>query len=184
MLLVLISLGAILVAGLLTLPLAKSAGPGRVAAFAVLAILGVAGALWLTTSDVLPSLDTEKAEEAREMMIDDLEKQAGVPVTEAPSIELLDETEGPTVWRLEGVSVLCVPKDFPDSAEMVCWVPDVMVAEGMKVGDHEGDDTDETQEGEPEAPQVPDAVDPNADPDAVAPDAQPDMVQPSEDDLQ
>lgn len=142
-LLVLISAGLVLLAALVTRPLAESAGPGRLVAFALLSIAGAAGALVLTTSGVLPGTEdaeetgerTEQGERALELMIADLETQAGVPVVEAPSVEQLAEAEGPSVWRLEGVSVLCLPTDFPDSAEMVCWAPNVMVAEGVKVDD-------------------------------------------------
>lgn len=135
MLLVLIAFGFILLAALITLPTAKDAGVGRVVLFAVLSIIGAAGALLIDHSGVLPTvgMDTAKAEKARELMIEDLETQAQVSVLEAPSVEEIARTDVPSVWRLEqGLTLLCTATDFPDSAEMACFTPAVLIAEGVE----------------------------------------------------
>ena len=134
MLLVLLALGFMLLAALITLPTSRSGGPGRIAAFAVLSIVGAAGALLLDHSGVLPTLgmDTAKAEKARDLMIADLETQAQVKVVEAPSVEAIADTDAPAIWRLEeGLTLLCAASDFPDSAEMACFAPAVLIAEGV-----------------------------------------------------
>lgn len=152
MLLVLFGLLAILVAGLLTMPLAKSAGPGRVAAFAILAIVGVGGVLVLEHEGLLPGGDEESAlvsehgEETRDRMTAELEEVAGVKVLEAPSVDALADSDAPTVWRLEqGLTLLCVATDFPTMAEMACYGPDAMVAQGVKVVGDDGEHSDEDQ---------------------------------------
>lgn len=135
MLLVLVAFGFVLLAALITLPTSKAAGPGRIAVFAVLSIIGAAGALLLDHSGALPTvgMDTAKAEKARDLMIADLETQAQVKVVDAPSIEALADADAPTVWRLEqGLTVLCTATDFPDSAEMTCFTPAVLIAEGVE----------------------------------------------------
>lgn len=135
MLLVLIALGFVLLAALITLPTSKAAGPGRVAAFAVLSIIGAAGALLIDHSGALPTfgMDTVKAEKARDLMIADLEAQAQVKVVDAPSLDAIAATDAPAVWRLEqGLTLLCTATDFPESAEMTCFTPAVMIAEGVE----------------------------------------------------
>ncbi|GGD07684.1 hypothetical protein [Nocardioides daphniae] len=150
MLLVLFGIAALVVAGLITLPLAKSAGPGRVAAFAVLALVGVTGVLFLDHEGLLPgaedadakdqaALVSEHGEETRDRMVTELEKAAGVKVLQAPSVDALAETSSPTIWRLEqGLTLLCVTSDFPTMAEMACYGPDAMVGEGVTVVGAEG----------------------------------------------
>lgn len=138
MLLVLIALGFVLLAALITLPTSKTAGAGRVAAFAVLSVIGAAGALLIDHSGALPTLgmDTVKAEKARDLMIADLEAQAQVKVVDAPSFEAIADADAPSVWRLEeGLTLLCTAADFPESAEMTCFAPAVMIAEGVDTDD-------------------------------------------------
>lgn len=169
MLLVLIALGFVLLAALVTLPTAKSAGPGRIAAFVVLALVGAVGALLIDHSDLLPGrgLDTVKAEKARDLMIADLEAQAQVKVVKAPSVEAIAEADSPTVWRMErGLSVLCTATDFPESAEMVCFTPAVMVAEGVMT-----DAAPDVEDTEPEVEPTPEVV-PEVEPE-VEPDTEP-----------
>ncbi|QCX26417.1 hypothetical protein [Nocardioides jishulii] len=151
MLLVLFGLLAILVAGLLTMPLAKSAGPGRVAAFAILAIVAVGGVLVLEHEGLLPGGDEDSAalvsehgEETRDRMTAELEEAAGVKVLEAPSVDALADADAPTIWRLDqGLTLLCVTTDFPRMAEMACYGPDAMVGEGVKVVGDDGEHSDE-----------------------------------------
>lgn len=134
MLLVLIAFGFVLLAALITLPTAKSAGIGRIALFVVLSIIGAAGALLIDHAGVLPTygLDTAKAEKARDLMVADLESQAQVKVTEVPDVDAIARTDVPSVWRLEeGLTLLCTATDFPDSAEMTCFTPAVLIAEGV-----------------------------------------------------
>ena len=168
MLLVLIALGFVLLAALITLPTAKSAGPGRIAAFAVLSIVGAAGALLIDHSVALPSddLDTAKAEKARDLMVADLEAQAQVKVVKAPSVEAIADEESPTVWRLErGLSGLCTATDFPESAEMVCFTPAVMVAEGVMTD--AAPDADDADDAEDDADvEIDPGTEPGADPGA------------------
>lgn len=177
MLLVLIALGFVLLAYLVTLPTSKSAGPGRIAAFAVLALVGIVGALLIDHSDLLPNrgLDTAKAEKAKELMIADLETQAQVKVVKAPSVEAIADEDSPTVWRLErGLSVLCTATDFPESAEMVCFTPAVMVAEGvMTDAAPDVDDAEDDADVEIDPGTEP-GTEPGTDPDADAdPDTEP-----------
>lgn len=166
MLLVLFGIGALLVAGLITLPLAKNAGPGRVAAFAVLSLVGVVGVLFADHEGLLPggedaeakeqaSLVSEHGEETRDRMVTELQTAAGVKVLKAPSVDELAESN-PTIWRLEqGLTLLCVSSDFPTMAEMACYGPDAMVAEGVTVVGTHGNE-------EPEAPEAPEPVAPES----------------------
>lgn len=171
MLLVLFGIAALVVAGLITMPLAKNAGPGRVAAFAVLALVGVTGVLYLDHEGLLPGGDdgqsalvSEHGEDTRDRMATELEKAAGVKVLEAPSIDALAESDSLTVWRMEqGLTLLCVATDFPTMAEMACYGPDAMVAEGITVvGDGEHSEDDDSEELPQEEPVAPEPVDPEA----------------------
>ncbi|WP_110240040.1 hypothetical protein [Nocardioides gilvus] len=136
MYLYLIAFGGILLAGLLTLPFSAKAGPGRVLAFLLLSLVAACAAVVIDHSDLLPESSSSQAERTIEVMEEALQTEAQVAVIEAPDAEKLQDSQTPSVWRMEGgLSLLCVPTDFPTSAEMVCWGPDVMVAEGIIVGD-------------------------------------------------
>lgn len=136
MYLYLIAFAGILLAGLLTLPLSPKAGPGRVVLFLLLSLVAAAAAVVVDHADVLPEPASAKAERTVEVMKSALEAEAQTSVVEAPSIQALEDEQSPTLWRLEGgLALICAPTDFPASAEMVCWGPDVLVAEGVIVGD-------------------------------------------------
>lgn len=142
MYLYLIAFGGILLAGLITLPLSAKAGPGRVIAFLLLSLVAAAAAVVVDHSDLLPEESSAKAERTIEVMKEALQTEAQVSVVEAPDVSQLEDSQSPSVWRMEGgLSLLCVPTDFPSSAEMVCWGPDVMVAEGIIVGDDDDQDS-------------------------------------------
>lgn len=136
MYLYLIAFAGILLAALITRPLSPKAGAGRVLAFLLLCLVAAAAAVVVEHSDLVPESSAGKEERAIEAMKQALQREAQVAVVEAPDAAKLRDEQTPSVWRMEGgLSLLCVPRDFPTSAEMVCWGPDVMVAEGVIVGD-------------------------------------------------
>lgn len=127
----LLALLFVVLAGLVTLPLARSAGVGRIAAFAVLSIVGAAGALLLAHSDLVPDWGGDSSEvagtDAEVETVADmeaaLEKALGLKVVRAPSVEAL-RSDHAAVWRFERDHLLlCAPQDFPDSSALECFVP-------------------------------------------------------------
>ena len=127
-----LSIAFILLAGLVTLPLAKGAGPGRVGAFAALSILGVVAALGLVSADVVPTLGgsdsdaevSEAEEKTLAEMEDALESEIQLSLVNSPSVESL-RSDHPTLWQFEQDFVLlCAARDFPDSKVLDCWMPD------------------------------------------------------------
>lgn len=138
--LVLMALGAILLAALITLPAAKSGGVGRIVGFVLLALVGTAAAVVVDHSGVLPQrVSTEvKGEHTRQVIIDTLQQETQMQVLEAPGVEELADRGVPSSWVLGGQQgpqeVYCVTVDFPDSAEMRCW-SGVTVAKGVTVDD-------------------------------------------------
>ena len=144
-----LSLAFILLAALVTLPLAKGAGPGRLGAFGVLSILGVVAALALVSADVVPSFGgseeaaSEVEEKTLEEMEEALEAEIQLPLVSSPSVESL-RGDHPSVWRFEqDFALLCAPQDFPESKALDCWAADGVI--GADPLQFEDEDLDELE---------------------------------------
>lgn len=139
----------VLLAGLITMPLAKKAGVGRIIAFLLLCLVGAGAALLLVHEEVVPTLGGDSSEvssaeeeETLEEMKEALETEIQLPLVQSPDVESLTG-DHPSVWRFEqDFALLCAPRDFPASKALDCWAPDGVIGADLLLEEPEMSEQD------------------------------------------